>query len=229
VDRNDYFFPIVAMVDDTPTALAGTGFVAAPRMMMTCRHVVDQAVDLAVHDLATDEFLPLPAPTLDPAKRPLDLAVFESPLKRETPPMKFTLSETVRMGSSVWAAGYFTTSPVAYEIEPAFLSGRVSSVLMGVQTHHGGAELVLPFPVLEGFSGTPLMIDGGPTPGVAGVCHGSRQQRAVAEQVVEITEGDEERKEITYRVVEFGLAFHVNSVAGFLGRVGVKNLAFAGF
>lgn len=229
MDRNDFFFPVAVIDGGTPKGLAGTAFVAAPGMMMTCRHVVDQPVELAVHDLKTDEFLPVPAPVLDPSERPLDLAVFESPLNRRTAPIAFTNSETVRMGSAAWAAGYFTRSPVEYQIEPAYLSGRVSSVMTGIQTHHGAAEVVLPFPIIEGFSGTPLMIEPGEAAGLAGVCHGSRQQRTVAEQVIEVEEDEQKRSETTYRVVEFGLAFHVNSVAGFLHRVGVETLNWAGF
>jgi hypothetical protein len=229
VDRNDYFFPVAVMDGATPNGLAGTAFVASPGMMMTCRHVVERPVELAVHDLKTDEFFPVPAPVLDPSERPLDLAVFESPLSRETPPIGFTYSETVRMGSPAWAAGYFTRSPIRYEIEPAFLSGRASSVMTGLQTQHGAAEIVLPFPIIEGFSGTPLMIDQGERAGLAGVCHGSRQQRAVAEEVIEVEEDGQKRSQVTYRVVEFGLAFHVNSVAEFLRRVGIETLNWAGF
>lgn len=229
MERNDYFFPVVEMRDDLPVGLAGTAFTVAPGTMMSCCHVVDRDCDLAVHDLATDEFLPLGPITTDTQPRPLDLATFESPLTRKTPPMAFTSSETVRMGSPAWAAGYFSLSPIAYEIQPAFQSGRVASVLLGAQTPHGAAELVLPFPVIEGFSGTPLMIEQGSNTGVAGVCHGSRQQRAVAEQVIDVMDEDRTRTEITYRVVEFGLAFHVNPVAGFLTRVGITELAYAGF
>lgn len=229
MDRNDYFFPVAVMDGGRPKGLAGTAFVAAPGMMMTCRHVVDQPGELAIHDLKTDEFLRVPAPVIDPSERPLDLAVFESPLNRQTPPIGFTHSETVRMGSTAWAAGYFTRSSIEYQIEPAFMSGRVSSVTTCLQTHHGAAEVALPFPIIEGFSGTPLMIERGEAAGLAGVCHGSRQQRAVAERVIEVEEDEQKRSEITYRVVEFGLAFHVNSVAGFLRRVGIETLSFAGF
>lgn len=231
MERNDCFFPIAVMDGTAPTALAGTAFQTAPGTMMTCRHVVDQdeSVTLALHDLKTDEFLEFSRPTYDPSDRPMDLAIFASPLKRETPTVPFTRSETVRMGSSAWAAGYFRTSPIEYGLEPAFLSGRVSSVLTGLQTVHGGGELVLPFPIIEGFSGTPLMIEGNGTAGLAGVCHGSRQQRTVAEQVIDVERDGEKRSETTYRVVEFGLAFHVNAVAGFLRRVGIEKLAFAGF
>jgi hypothetical protein len=229
VNRDDYFFPVAVMDGDTPTALAGTAFLAAPGKMMSCRHVVDQPIDLAVHDLGTDEFFPIGAPTLDPSERALDLAVFESPLKRDTPPVAFTPSETVRMGSHSWAAGYFTTSPIAYQIEPALLSGRVSSVLIGMQTRHGASELVLPFPIIEGFSGTPLMIETRRDGRARWRMPRQPQQRTVAEQVVDVTEGEQKRSEITYRVVEFGLAFHVNPVAGFLKRVGIENLTAAGF
>lgn len=133
------------------------------------------------------------------------------------------------MGTNAWAAGYFTGSPIKYEIEPAFLSGRVSSVLTAPQTPHGAPEIVLPFAVIEGFSGTPLMIEQGDRVGLAGVCHGTRQQRAVAEQITEIDESGQQRTEVAYRVVEFGLALHVNAVAEFLQRVGIRTLNWAGF
>ena len=199
--------------------------------MMTCRHVVDRSQDLAIHDLRTDEFLPIGRATFDPSTRPLDLAVFDSPLRRDTTPIPFAESPAVMTGSESWAAGYLVKSPIEYSIESAFLAGRVSSVLLGMQTPHGSAEVVVPFPVIEGFSGTPLMIQKGDAVGLAGVCHGSRQQRAVAEDVTDIDEDGVRREEVTYRVVEFGLAFHVNAVAGFLNRVGMgaTTLNWAGF
>lgn len=162
MDRRDYYFPVVAVdPDGEPRGLAGTAFCPKPGWLLTCRHVLDQAgKTFAVHDTRTDEFFPLEEAIFDPSDRPLDLALVESPLTRHIPAIPTVTSEVVRPGISVFAYGYFSVSPVKYEIDGALLGGQVTGLHHGIQTAHGGAEVILPFAVVEGLSGAPLHIDG---------------------------------------------------------------------
>lgn len=237
MDRRDSFFPVVALDDSgEPQGLLGTAFCPADGWLLSCHHVLGNGGRaIGIHDLRADETEPVGEVRRDRDRRPMDLALIENPLERQIDPLPFVQGHVVRPGSNVFAYGYFTKSPVAYETEGAFMGGQVTGVLYGASTAHGRTEIVVPFPIIEGLSGTALLLAGTDpeattgAAGVTGVCHGSRQQRVVAEQYVEIRDGAEGRAETTYRVVEFGLAFHVQAVAGFLGRLGVNDLRWAGY
>lgn len=231
MDHRDHYFPVVSMGPEGPTGLLGTAFAIADGWMMSCRHVIDVQGDVAVHDTRTDEFLPVRQVLTDDTPPMRDLAVFECLADRALPLIGFTQSSTVRMGTSAWASGYISLSPIEYRVRPAFFSGRVTSVLLAQQSEAQRAEVVLPFAVVEGLSGTPLMIDSadGKMSGIAGVCCASRQQRTVAQEITDTTKGGEEYSETLWRVVELGSALHVQEVGGFLSSVGHQTLTAAGF
>lgn len=164
------------------------------------------------------------------ARSGLDLALIPDPFEREVEPVPVTTSEAVSPGSTVFAYGWFSRSPVKYHIEGAFLSGNVFGVNLGSQTDSGHPDVVLPFPVIEGMSGAPLFLARAEGIGVVGVCYGSRQQRAVASEVIDVREdGKEDYSETTWRIVELGLALHINAVARFLSESGIKDLRWSGF
>jgi hypothetical protein len=233
VERGDYFFPIVTLDDQGEVyRLAGTAFSPARGVLLTCRHVIERNERVAVQNLITDEVTEVEAVRYDPDGR-IDLALIECPFEQHPPTLPVVPTGVVRPGTNVWTYGYYQRSYSPYVIDGAFYGGRVASVHHASQTERGSSEILLPFPIVEGTSGAPLLVEPGQaagpatTPGFTGVCYGSRQQRVVAQEVADVQEGEVSRSETLYRVVEFGLAFHIQAVGGFLARVGVNELTQA--
>ncbi len=214
-----------------PIGLLGTAFCPAVGVLLTCAHVADGPPGtVAIHDTLTDEIALIENVRLDPDQRGLDLALIDSPLERDLEPLIVVPSEVVRPGTETWTYGYFSTNPTKYEIQAGYFGGRVTTVQTGAETSHGSPDIVLQYPVVEGMSGAPLIVQSGESEGqtrlggVTGVCYASRAQRVVAQEVTDVVQGSDTRSETLWRVVEFGLAHHINPVAEFLARVGADDL-----
>lgn len=80
--------------------------------------------------------------------------------------------------------------------------------------------MTLPFPVIEGLSGSPVTTFHNGTK-VVGVCFGSESQRVLASEILEFKEGNREVRETINRVVEFGLAYRVEVIQSLCVGLGI--------
>jgi hypothetical protein len=87
---------------------------------------------------------------------------------------------------------------------------------------NGFERIVLPFPVIEGLSGSPLLMTYNGAK-VAGVCFGSESSRVRAYEQSTVVRDGEVQIERTERIVEFGLAYPSGLVAQWLEDAGVQH------
>jgi Trypsin-like peptidase domain len=228
MDMSKFFFPIVRVDrDGNATGLAGTAFPVTPGGgLVTCRHVVDivgddeQPIPISIMD--GDRLVPTVTPVYlaDPE---WDIAFLPSALGRGYPHYFPILS--VRhglVGRDVYSVGYYTA---AGQIQRGYFAGRVVS-WRGSKTGSNLVdfasgdllELVLPYAIIEGLSGAPVLIyENGAK--VVGMCRGSESQRVLAQEVIETRDGSSHYRETLHRIVEFGIAYDSSVLGSFLTGV----------
>jgi hypothetical protein len=223
MDTRQLFAPVVFLNNDgTARAHAGTAFAVTPNGgFLTCRHVVDQVdQDGAVRPTGVID-MAMPGAPVIPVQNPvfpsdvgIDLAFLPNAVRRDKPEyLPLMPADTILMGEEVMTFGYYSMSGLL-PVDFGLFSGRVVSVK---NAKDGPARLTLPFPVIEGMSGSPIYTYNNGTK-VVGVCFGSESQRIAASEVVDVTEGEEHYRETVNRVVEFGLAHHPRVVIDFLSE-----------
>jgi hypothetical protein len=83
-------------------------------------------------------------------------------------------------------------------------------------------SITLPYPLLEGMSGSPVLTyHNGPK--VVGVGCENRQHRIFVSEVLEYKDTQREYKESINRIVEYGLAYHPMSIMAFLSSINVND------
>lgn len=243
----DYlFFRLYGLTEDGKEEFLGTGFpVTEGGGLLTCRHVVDVDRERLPHVTLHDNLTGYKIHAKEirfPEAEDLDLAFLPGlvpkanrtffPLLPVHPPTVFAASLVFTWGFYRVRAGRWPSEPPPHPgpVEQGFFSGRLVSLN---KTESGRGYLTLPFPVLEGMSGCPILIEQN-GPKVVGVGFGSRQTRVAAYEVKEYEEertetgkGGErveriEREERIDRVVEFGHAYHGAEVLRFLEDVGAS-------
>ncbi len=106
------------------------------------------------------------------------------------------------------------------EIEQGYFAGRIVNFFRSDSTPPVWS-LTLPYPMIEGFSGSPILTDfNGPK--VAGLGYGNRITRVLASEVVEVQDGLDSFRETINRVVEFGLAYHCDELLTFLDELALR-------
>jgi hypothetical protein len=228
MDMPKFLFPIVRVDrDGNATGLAGTAFpITSGGGLVTCRHVVDiadddgQRIPTAIMD--GDRLIPIIEPIYLPI-RGWDMAFLPAALGREHPHY-FPILPLGRplIGLDVYSVGYYSAGG---QIHRGYFAGSVVS-WRGAETGSNllgfkGSELlelVLPYAVIEGLSGAPVLTDRN-GPKVVGMCRGSESQRVLAQEVIETREETFHYKETLHRIVEFGVAFDYSSLRSFLKGV----------
>ena len=120
----------------------------------------------------------------------------------------------LQIGEDVYSFGSFALGRNSITPEHGYFSGRIVSIVPTATKDHA---ILLPFPILEGMSGSPVLTyHNGPK--LVGVAFGNRSSRILASEVVEFRGQNQELKETIHRIVEFGLAYHSASVVSFLDR-----------
>jgi hypothetical protein len=219
------FFYSVHVVGQNGEAQAflGTAFPVHPGgTFMTCRHVVDRQLEegqsLALFESGTDRFIPI-SNILLPAEH-IDLAVLPGaiPEKAEFLPMLFP--NLVIIGESAFTFGYYTRAGTPMGLSRGYFSGHLVNI--DAAAEFGGEIMItLPFPVVEGLSGSPVLTyHNGPK--LIGVCIGSESHRVLASEVLEVEEGGGKFRETVHRIVEFGVAYHPTAILRALKDVGIK-------
>jgi hypothetical protein len=221
------FFYKLHLLDDRglPVRFIGTAFPISPAGgLLTCRHVVDIAIPerncLGVLDSEHNRFVPLPSHPVFPADAAVDLAFLPNAFAR--PKAEFfpmLTGETLTIGFDVYTFGFFAIGAHQAEIEQGYFAGRIVNFFNHEKSPRM-ACLTLPFPILEGMSGCPILTyHNGPK--LVGVGIGNRQSRILASETIEVEEGSTRFRESINRIVEYGVAYHAVAVQHFLAEASI--------
>jgi hypothetical protein len=225
------FFYRVFLVDNRNVKdyrYLGTAFPVAPDGgLLTCRHVVDVDYDPATHRRGIDDpergvFALMADPIYSNDDR-LDMAFIPNALQRSKAEFFPILTpETLLIGEDVYSFGFFKPDGGAGAATQAYLSGKLVNVF-SVDADRGIHSMLLPYAVIEGMSGSPVLTyHNGPK--VVGMTTGNQMQRVVAHEVMDYQGTEREYKETINRIVEFGVAYHSATLISFLQEIGVSQV-----
>jgi hypothetical protein len=119
----------------------------------------------------------------------------------------------LNVGQDVATYGFYSHGGGWSTLADGAFKGHVVS--FRTETHTLAA---VSFPIVEGLSGSPLRTAHHGSK-VVGVCFGSEAQRVVASEVLEYEDREVKLKETVNRIVEFGLAYRVEEILGFLAEI----------
>ncbi len=223
MNTHDIVYP-VAVLDENqqPLSLAGSAFPVTPDGgFLTCLHVVSRIdaegvqVRVGIIDAKERRVYPVEEHFSPPPDIGLDLAYLPLAVGRPTPCfLPFLDPAEVLMGTNVNLIGYYSGR------EP-FDVGSFTGTAVAVQREGRHQRIRLPYPVIEGCSGSPLITFHNGTKAV-GAAYGSESQRVQAYEVVDVRDGETRYRETVHRIVEFGLAYHASAVIWFLESLGVN-------
>lgn len=195
--------------------------------MLTCCHVVDieipDGLRLAVEDIGGS------TTSIERIRRggdaSLDLAFLETRLDKTTmSPLQILTPRLLKVGEDVYSYGFFAVGHVGVP-EAGYFGGRIVSFTRIHDPRHAG--LTLPFAVLEGMSGSPILTYHGGVK-VVGLAAGNRQSRVLVSETVDVTDGNQRFRETINRVVEHGIGYHARAIIAFLSEVGVTGFKVSG-
>jgi hypothetical protein len=225
MDANQFFYSLF-LVDDSnrPTCFIGSAFPIVPTGgLLTCRHVVSVNIPkehaIAVFDPSTAEYRRIPHPPVLPSDPGVDIAYLpEAAGVAKTEFFPILLPSALKIGESVYTYGFFSSGG---DVERGYFAGKVVSFFRYKQTPNQ-ASLMLPYPILEGMSGSPVLTyHNGPK--LVGIATGNRTSRIVAAETIEYKDEKREFKETINRIVEFGIAYHCDAVVRFLEQIEVSD------
>jgi hypothetical protein len=206
----------------------GTAFPVAPDGgLLTCRHVVDMDYDPAthrrgIHDPESEVFALIADPIYSRDDQ-LDLAFIPGALQRsKTEFFPILTPAALQIGEDVYSFGFFKPDGGDGAATQAYLSGKIVNVF-SVDANRGIHCMLLPYAVIEGMSGSPVLTyHNGPK--VVGMATGNQMQRVVAHEVMDYQGTEREYKETINRIVEFGVAYHAATLISFLQEIGVSQM-----
>lgn len=210
----------------TPISFLGTAFAIAPNGgLVTCRHVINidynhENLKLAVYDNEQKRFN-LVNDIVLPFNEPLDLAFLPNALGRTKEEFIPILEPSkLIIGEDVYSFGYYTIGGRVEDVTQGYFSGRIVNMFHN-RVIGEYPSLTLPYPVIEGMSGSPVLTyHNGPK--LVGVCYGNQSQRIIASEILEYEEAGKGYRETVNRITEFGLAHHPNSIIKFLAEKSVS-------
>ncbi len=206
----------------------GTAFPITPNGgLLTCRHVVDVPIKdnetLAVFDNEKNRLVPI-SDFKVPAHPKFDIAFIPNALQREKSEFFPLLSPPlITMGEDVYSFGYYLSENNLSEnnLHTGYFKGNIVNFLNSDQTP-GYVSMSLSYAVIEGLSGSPVLTyHNGPK--LVGMCYCNFQTRIVAHEVMEFEDEKEKFRETINRIVELGLAYHVEALIKFLQEIDVDN------
>ncbi len=222
------FFYKLFLVDDThqPKSFLGSAFPVVPNGgLLTCRHVVDIKIPsghaIAVLDSELSRLTPMTAAPIYPTNPKIDLAFLPNALSRQKPEFLPLLSpQALKIGEDVYSFGFFAIGGGVSAVEQGYFAGKIVNFFRHEQSVDE-ASLTLPFPVLEGMSGSPVLTyHNGPK--VVGLAIGNRSSRILASEIIEYKDEKTEFRETVNRIVEYGVAYHCSAIVQFLARAGAQ-------
>jgi hypothetical protein len=218
------FFYKLFLTDSSarPTQFLGSAFpVAAGGGLLTCRHVVDVPVPtgsaISVFDPAAGSCRRISEWIL-PADPDVDMAFLPAALSRDKQEFFPVLTPNLlQIGESVYSFGYFAIGGRLEDVEQGYFSGKIVN-FFGQDEGAGRARFMLPYPILEGMSGSPVLTyHNGPK--LVGMAFANRSSRILASEIVEYSDGGAQLKETVNRIVEFGISYHPAAIVQFLNSV----------
>jgi len=162
-----------------------------------------------------------------PSQSGLDLAFLRNALGR--PKSEFfpiLTPDTLVVGENVFCFGFFATGGKFANVEQGYFSGRIVNFFSNKPSPISHS-LMLPFPVLEGMSGSPILTYHNGTK-LVGLSYGNRSSRILASEVLLYKDERREYKETIHRIVEFGIAYHCATIVNFLSQIGVNDFIVSG-
>jgi len=222
------FFYKIYSIDNAQNSISflGTAFPIVPNGgLITCRHVVDitnpKNLQLAVYDNELRRFA-MVSEILFPSDQNLDLSFLPNALRRTKEEFIPILEPSeLKIGEDIYSFGYYAIGGRVEDVTSGYFSGKIINIFNN-KMKGGCPSLTLPYPVIEGMSGSPVMTyHNGPK--LVGICYGNHAQRIIAHEVLEYQDDKREYKETISRMVEFGLAHHPSSLIGFLRQRGISS------
>ena len=217
-----HFFYKLYLVDAKlePLKFIGTSFPITPNGgLLTCRHVVDLAIPegqaIAAYDSEMSRFVVLTNAPVFPRNPAIDLAFLPNALSR--PKLEFfpVLSpKELKIGTDVHSFGFFAIGANQEAIEQGYFSGKIVN-FFEYEKSAETARITLPFPILEGMSGSPILTYHNGIK-LVGIGIGNRQTRILASEILEFEEGTTRLRESIHRIVEYGVAYHAAAILHFL-------------
>jgi hypothetical protein len=230
MDRRRLFFPVfqVDPVDGHVVAFRGNAFpVTSDNGLLTCRHVVE------VRD-ASDNLLPVAILNTEngqarlarritvPESPDLDLAFIPEGVDRDDGGYFPMLPDAqLELGTDIYSFGYYAERASLDAMTAGYFSGRVVTAKSGDPDRGDWGYLALPYAVIEGMSGSPILTYHNGTK-LVGICHGSLSQRVMAYEVLDMEDGDVRYRERVDRIVEFGQGYPVRAIEWFLRSQGIE-------
>ncbi len=234
MNPHKFIYPLLVLDDGgRPQSLAGCGFPVTPTGdLVTCRHVaqrLDEKGNLAgigIFD-AVGKTIHRAAKVDVPDWPNLDLAVIPRAFGSDVT-MKDYLPvldpSELKIGEDVYTWGAYQPRPGLENLRYGYFKGSLVNIEPGSmavkQTPY--QRLLLPFPVIEGLSGSPLLTYHAGVK-LVGVCYGNEPLRVKAYEVTETRDGDSVYREETHRIVEYGLAHPGNLLTAWLQDAGYRN------
>lgn len=224
------FFYKLYLTDEAgqPMQFLGTAFPVAPNGgLLTCRHVVDINVPVgcsfAVFDNELAKFTPLQSLPEFSSNPEVDLAYLPNALARDKAEYLPILTPSeLKIGEDVYSFGYFAIGGDSNSIEQGYFAGKIVN-FFNYEVSSETASFTLPYAVLEGMSGSPVLTyHNGPK--VVGISIGNRSSRILASETVEYKDSQHEFKESVNRIVEFGVAHHCAAIQSFLIQIGAQGI-----
>lgn len=204
------FYRIFKVKDDKPIFFLGTTFPVEPNGgFLTCRHVVDVKLSdgeyLAVFDEEQKRLVRI-GEIKFPSDTSLDIAyipnALQSPKEEYIP---FLNPIDLRVGEDVYVFGYFNEHENHITTQDAYFGGKIVNFTYAPNSQH--AALSLPFAVIEGMSGSPILTYHNGVK-IVGMAIASKSARVVASEAIEYEDERLKYKETVNRIMEFGVGYH---------------------
>jgi hypothetical protein len=176
---------------------------------------VEEGTRLAVLDRAAPRLVPI-TKILYPGDAGLDMALLPGVLDGSTKQFPILTSGLFRVGEDVGTYGYYSQTGHVAQMVDGYFKGHVVSFRTDRYV-----TITLSYPVIEGLSGSYVTTAHNGAK-LVGMCFGSESQRVLAQEVVEIKEGERERREEVHRIVEFGMAYRSEVIETFCNECGVQ-------
>ena len=205
----------------------GTAFPIVPEGgLLTCRHVVDISLQrgqcIGVLDFEANRVMRIQQ-IVYPQAPALDLAFLPNAFQRQKAEYLPILTPSeLKIGDDVYSFGFFAIGGSVKDIEEGYFAGSIVNFTGSGQI----VSLTLPYAVLEGMSGCPVLTyHNGPK--LVGVAYGNRASRILASEVVEVQDHRERFRETVNRIVEFGVAYHPATLERFLCELRISSFVIS--
>jgi hypothetical protein len=220
--RKFYYRLFIVDESNTPIKFLGNAFPITPNGgLLTCRHVVQVNLSenhkMAVYDNEENRITLLSeSDILYDGNSNMDLAYIQNALQRKKEEyIPILTPNKVIIGTDIYSYGYFMSGK---NLEQGFFSGTIVNIF-----REGSAYSIrLPFAVLEGMSGSPIATYHNGMK-LIGIGYGNRASRILASEVLEYRDDKINYTEKIHRIVEFGIAYHAETIIEFLNRINIKD------